>query len=100
MGWSPCVWRQSAQRSGSALDRSKGKVTFSANTPDVAMLPGAQDQLSIFMHVASMIGGDPRRFPPGTELSFRPLVRVGRDPGFYRRKPGNTDPARRHHQGT
>jgi len=55
------------------FDRSKGKVTFSANTPDVAMLPGAQDQLSIFMHVASMIGGDPRRFPPGTELSFQAI---------------------------
>jgi hypothetical protein len=55
------------------FDRSKGKVTFSANTPDVALQPGAQDQLSIFMHVASMIGGDPRRFPPGTELSFQAI---------------------------
>lgn len=55
------------------FDRAKGKVTFSANTPDVALLPSAQDQLSIFMHVAAMIGGDPRRFPPGTELSFQAI---------------------------
>lgn len=55
------------------FDRSKGKVTFSANTPDVTLQPGAQDQLSIFMHVASLIGGDPRRFTPGTEMSFQAI---------------------------
>ena len=47
------------------------KITFSANTPDVPMLPGAQDQLSVLMQAASMVGGEPRQFTPGSTLSFQ-----------------------------
>jgi hypothetical protein len=53
------------------FERSKGKVSFSANTPDAPLQPGAQDQLSIFLQLASMVGGDPDQFPPGTKLSFQ-----------------------------
>ena len=47
------------------------KVTFSANTPDVAMLPGAQDQLSVLMQAATMVAGEPRQFTQGSTLSFQ-----------------------------
>lgn len=48
------------------FERDKGKVIFSANTPEVALQPGAQDQLSIFIQLASLIGGEPGRYPKGT----------------------------------
>ncbi len=53
------------------FERSKDKITFSANTPDVALLPGAQDQLSVFLQLAAMLGGEPQRYPAGTELLFQ-----------------------------
>ena len=53
------------------FERSKGKVTFSANTPDVPLQPDAQDQVSAFMQLATLVGGDPDRFPPGMKLSFQ-----------------------------
>ncbi len=52
------------------FDRVKGKVTFSANTPDVPLLPGTQDQLSAFMQLASMLAGAPAKFPEGTTIAF------------------------------
>jgi len=55
------------------FEREKGKVSFSANTPDVALMPEAQDQLSIFLQMASLIGGDPQRFAPGTEIAFQAI---------------------------
>ena len=53
------------------FDYEKNRVTFSANTPDVPLLPGAQDQLSVFMQLASMFGADPRGFPQGSTLPFQ-----------------------------
>jgi len=53
------------------FDYEKNKVTFSANTPDVPLLPGAQDQLSVFMQLAAMFGADPRGFPEGSTLPFQ-----------------------------
>ena len=53
------------------FERSKGKVTFSANTPDVPLQPDAQDQVSAFMQLATLVGGDPDRFPQGMKLSFQ-----------------------------
>jgi hypothetical protein len=53
------------------FNREQGKVTFSANTPDVALLAGAQDRLSILLQLAAMVAGDPANFPPATTLSFQ-----------------------------
>lgn len=53
------------------FEREKGKISFSANTPDAPLLTGAQDQLSIFMQLASMLAGDPGGFPKGSTLSFQ-----------------------------
>ena len=53
------------------FDYEKNKVTFSANTPDAPLLSGAQDQLSVFMQLAAMIGAEPRGFPEGSTLPFQ-----------------------------
>ena len=53
------------------FQRAKGVVSFSANTPDAPLLPLAQDQLSIFMQLAAMWGGNAARFAPGLQLPFQ-----------------------------
>ena len=53
------------------FERAKGKVSFSANTPDAALQSGAQDQLSVFMQLASMVAGAPAQFAPGTSVTFQ-----------------------------
>jgi hypothetical protein len=53
------------------FERNKGVVVFSANTPDTPLLPGAQDQLSVFMQLASMVGGTPNRFAEGVQIPFQ-----------------------------
>ena len=53
------------------FEYAKGKVVFSANTPDAPLLPGAQDELSIFMQLSAMLAGEPAKFPPRTEVPFQ-----------------------------
>ena len=53
------------------FERDKGRVSFSGNTPEAALLPGAQDQLSVFLQLASLIAGEPRKYTSGTTLSFQ-----------------------------
>ena len=55
------------------FERDKGKVTFSANTPDVALLPGAQDRLSILAQLAAMIASNPVRFTPTTTIAIQTI---------------------------
>lgn len=56
------------------FDHEKNKVSFSANTPDVPLLPGGQDQLSALMQLAAMIAAQPSQFVVGTTL---PIQAVG-----------------------
>ncbi|TAH10156.1 MAG: DUF3108 domain-containing protein [Curvibacter sp.] len=55
------------------FDRIANKVTFSANTPDVPLTPGMQDQLSALLQVSAMLGGEPLRYPPGTQIPFEAI---------------------------
>lgn len=49
----------------------KGKVVFSANTPDAPLLPGAQDQLSIILQLGAMLGAQAQALTPGRSVSFQ-----------------------------
>ena len=51
--------------------REKGKVTFSANTPDAPLLAGAQDRLSVVLQLAAMVAGDPERFPRASTITLQ-----------------------------
>ncbi len=53
------------------FEYDKGKVIFSANTPEAPLQPGAQDQLSIFMQIASLIAAEPQRYPRGTTFEMQ-----------------------------
>ena len=41
------------------FDAGKGKVTFSANTPDVPWMEGAQDRVSVFLQLGGMLAAGP-----------------------------------------
>jgi hypothetical protein len=47
----------------------KGKISFSANTPDAPWLRGAQDRLSVFLQLGSLLAGDPAKYQPGSTLA-------------------------------
>jgi hypothetical protein len=55
------------------FNREQGKVTFSANTPDVPLLSGAQDHLSILIQLGAMVAGEPSHYPSATTLSFQAI---------------------------
>ena len=52
------------------FDHAKGRATFSANTPEAAVGPGAQDRLSLFIQLGAMLAADPGRFVPGTQVTL------------------------------
>lgn len=43
--------------------RDRGEVVFSNNAPTVALLPGAQDRLSVMLQLGALLAGDPARYP-------------------------------------
>ncbi len=53
--------------------RDEGRVVFSANAAPVALLPGAQDHLSVFMQLASLWAGAPQRWNEGDVLTFQSI---------------------------
>jgi len=55
------------------FDREQGKVTFSANTPNVTLLAGAQDRLSILVQLAALIAGDPGHYPAATTIAIQTI---------------------------
>ena len=57
----------------------KGKITFSANTPDVPWQSGAQDRASVFVQLASLLAGDPAKYPAGSSVSLYTAGPTGAD---------------------
>lgn len=55
------------------FNRSLGKVTFSANTPDAPLQAGAQDRLSVLIQLAAMAASAPDRFKPATTISIQTI---------------------------
>ena len=53
------------------FQRNKNIISFSANTPDVPLLKGAQDRLSVVLQLGALLGAEPERFPPGTMLTLQ-----------------------------
>lgn len=53
------------------FQRDKGKISFSANTPDAPLLAGAQDQLSVLIQVAALVAAQGERLASGTVFPFQ-----------------------------
>ena len=52
------------------FEADKGKVVFSANTPDALWVEGVQDRVSVFLQLAGMLAANPAGFPPGSNITF------------------------------
>lgn len=52
------------------FDYERGRVTFSANNPEVPLVAGTQDRLSIFVQLGALLAGAPERYPKGTRISL------------------------------
>lgn len=52
------------------FEADKGKIVFSANTPDAPWLRGAQDRLSVFLQLGSLLAGAPASYPTGSTVSL------------------------------
>ena len=84
------------------FDRDRARVVFSANTPEAALLPGAQDQLSVFVQLAAMMAGDPTAYPVGTSFSVQTVGPRAAEPWVFVFEgeetlslPGGHQPARK-----
>ena len=55
------------------FNRAQGKVTFSANTPDVPLLAGAQDRLSVLIQLAALLASAPQSYPPASTITFQTI---------------------------
>ena len=51
------------------FDADKGQISFSANTPVLPWIKGAQDRVSVFMQLGGMLAGHPAGFPVGSTIS-------------------------------
>ena len=58
----------------SHFQRDKGVISFSNNAPEVPLLKGAQDRLSVVMQIAALLSAEPERYPVGTMLSFQTVA--------------------------
>ena len=63
------------------FNAEKRLITYSANTPDAPLRPLQQDQLSVFIQLASWVAGDPAHFIPGTRITVP--VSSARGPDFW-----------------
>lgn len=52
------------------FETDKGKITFSANSPDALWVEGTQDRVSVFVQLGGMIAARPADFPPGSSITL------------------------------
>jgi hypothetical protein len=53
------------------FERDKGRIVFSNNRPEAVLMAGAQDQLSVMLQLASLIGGSPAKFRTGNTITVQ-----------------------------
>ena len=61
-------WRQVR---AAHFNRDTGLITFSANTPDAPLLPGAQDRLSLFVQIGALLVSKPAQLAPGATVTIQ-----------------------------
>ncbi|WP_411884980.1 DUF3108 domain-containing protein [Polaromonas sp. YR568] len=52
------------------FEADKNQISFSANTPTLAWVQGAQDRVSVFLQLGGMLAGNPAGFPVGSTISM------------------------------
>ena len=65
------------------FEPDKGQISFSANTPTVPWVQGAQDRVSVFLQLGGMLAGNPAAFPAGSSISTLTVGPRGADPWTF-----------------
>ncbi len=61
------------------FDHEQAQARFSDGSPSTPLLKGAQDQLSVFVQLASQLAANPANYPRGTELALQTVGTKGAD---------------------
>lgn len=76
-----------ARTPGASPASAQGSIRFSNGSSEAPLLPGAQDQVSMFVQLLALFNADPKRYPAGTQLLLQgagvrnaPLYRFRVDP--------------------
>ena len=71
-GLQPLRFSDRSRRERTAeFDHALGQVRFSEGAPSAPLVLGMQDQLSVFLQLASLLASQPASYPPGTELTLQ-----------------------------
>ncbi len=74
-GLAPTLFADKGRNERTAtFQADKGTISFSENTPDAPWKRGAQDRVTVFFQLASLLAGQPNGFPPGSKI---PIYTVG-----------------------
>jgi hypothetical protein len=65
------------------FDYSTEKITFSANKPEVPLLPGAQDRVSVIWQLAGLLAAQPARYPPGSTFTVQTVSASDAEPWLF-----------------
>ncbi len=65
------------------FDYASQKITFSANKPEVPLLAGAQDRISVIWQLAGLLAAQPARYPPGSTLTVQTVSASDAEPWLF-----------------
>lgn len=65
------------------FDYSTEKITFSANKPEVPLLAGAQDRVSVIWQLAGLLAAQPARYPPGSTFTVQTVSSSDAEPWLF-----------------
>jgi hypothetical protein len=72
------------------FDLEGARIRFSANTPDAALQPGAQDRLSITLQLAALLAAAPEQYPPGSTITLQTAGVRAAEPWTWQVLPDET----------
>jgi hypothetical protein len=59
------------------------KITFSVNSPEVALQAGAQDRVSVIWQLAGLLAAQPAQYPPGSTLTLQTVSASDAEPWLF-----------------
>jgi Protein of unknown function (DUF3108) len=65
------------------FDRTQGKITFSANTPEAPLQAGSQDRISVIWQIAGMLSADPKKYQSGYTFSLQTVSSTDAAPWLF-----------------
>ncbi len=65
------------------FDRADGRIVFNSAAPPLALEPGMQDRLSLFMQMGAWLAGDPARYPAGSGITVQAVGTQESEPWVF-----------------